>query len=56
LSENCQQLQGLNISGCTRISNESMIAVADQCNRLKRVSISLPSYLGYLLICVAQTQ
>jgi F-box and leucine-rich repeat protein GRR1 len=39
LAENCPRLQGLNISSCDRISNESMIRVAENCKYIKRVSL-----------------
>ncbi len=38
LADNCRQLQGLNVSSCTRISNEAMIKVAQNCKYIKRVN------------------
>lgn len=37
LADECPRLQGLNITGCGRISNESMIKVAENCRSIKRV-------------------
>ncbi len=37
ITAHCPRLQGLNISGCTRISNESLIQLARQCRYIKRV-------------------
>lgn len=38
ISANCPRLQGLNVSGCHRISNESFIQLAHSCRYIKRVS------------------
>ncbi|KAL2268939.1 hypothetical protein VTJ83DRAFT_3785 [Remersonia thermophila] len=40
LAENCPQLQGLNISGCHRISNESLIHLAKSCRYLRRLKLN----------------
>ena len=37
VAKHCPRLQGLNISGCTKISNESLIELAQRCRYLKRV-------------------
>lgn len=41
ITEHCPRLQGLNISGCQRISNESLIRLAKRCRYIKRVSCFL---------------
>jgi F-box and leucine-rich repeat protein GRR1 len=38
ISANCPRLQGLNVSGCHRIANESFIQLAHSCRYIKRVS------------------
>jgi F-box and leucine-rich repeat protein GRR1 len=43
LAEHCTRLQGLNVSGCRRISNESLIQLARSCRQLKRVSNAISS-------------
>lgn len=50
IAENCPRLQGLNISGCQRISNESLVRLAQHCRYLKRVcwpSISPLCFLSW---------
>ena len=37
ITAHCPRLQGLNISGCQRISNESLIQLARECRYIKRV-------------------
>jgi F-box and leucine-rich repeat protein GRR1 len=41
ITENCPRLQGLNISGCQRISNESLVRLAQRCRYIKRVGFPL---------------
>ncbi|KAK4096932.1 RNI-like protein [Parathielavia hyrcaniae] len=38
ITENCARLQGLNISGCQRISNESLVRLAQRCRYIKRLN------------------
>ncbi|KAL2135330.1 hypothetical protein VTI74DRAFT_8983 [Chaetomium olivicolor] len=40
ISENCPRLQGLNISGCFRVSNESLIRLARSCRYIKRLKLN----------------
>ncbi|KAK4139806.1 SCF E3 ubiquitin ligase complex F-box protein grrA [Dichotomopilus funicola] len=40
ISENCPRLQGLNISGCQKISNESLVRLAHRCRHLKRLKLN----------------
>ncbi|KAL1838750.1 hypothetical protein VTJ49DRAFT_2248 [Mycothermus thermophilus] len=40
LAENCPQLQGLNISGCQRISNDSLIRLAKSCRYIRRLKLN----------------
>lgn len=37
IAQNCQLLQGLNVSHCTRITNRSVMVVAKNCRALRRV-------------------
>ncbi|AEO63115.1 uncharacterized protein THITE_2107996 [Thermothielavioides terrestris NRRL 8126] len=38
ISANCPRLQGLNVSGCHRIANESFIQLAHSCRYIKRLN------------------
>ena len=37
LAARCHQLQGLNISGCLKVTNEALVKVAQSCRKIKRV-------------------
>ncbi|KAK4153064.1 hypothetical protein C8A00DRAFT_34246 [Chaetomidium leptoderma] len=40
ITENCPRLQGLNISGCHRISNQSLVRLAHRCRYIKRLKLN----------------
>ncbi|KAK4235636.1 hypothetical protein C8A03DRAFT_36510 [Achaetomium macrosporum] len=40
IAEHCPRLQGLNVSGCHRISNESFIQLARNCRYIKRLKLN----------------
>ncbi|KAG7289302.1 hypothetical protein NEMBOFW57_005669 [Staphylotrichum longicolle] len=40
VTENCPRLQGLNISGCQRISSESLARLAQRCKSIKRLKLN----------------
>jgi F-box and leucine-rich repeat protein GRR1 len=37
VAENCRELQGLNVSQCSRLTDRSLMAVAENCHKLRRV-------------------
>jgi F-box and leucine-rich repeat protein GRR1 len=41
ITEHCPRLQGLNISGCQKISNDSLVRLAQRCRYIKRVGRAL---------------
>lgn len=54
VTENCPRLQGLNISGCQRISSESLARLAQRCKSIKRVGdpcCSAMLRVGMLTFC-----
>jgi F-box and leucine-rich repeat protein GRR1 len=51
LADNCPHLQGLNISGCQRISNESLIRLAQRCRHIRRVSLCFLVPSGQTALC-----
>ena len=44
ISERCERLQGLNLSGCKMVVDEGMKAIAERCRMLRRVSHRSRSY------------
>ena len=56
VAENCRLLQGLNVSQCSRLTDRSIMIVAEKCHNLRRVSqssIFCPDIgkIGWLRIC-----